>query len=620
MCGIVGWWQRDGGRIDSDLLTEMRDKLVTRGPDDAGIWIEDAMGFGHRRLSILDLSTFGHQPMVDKDTGLVIVHNGEVYNFCQIKKELESKGLKFNSETDTEVILKAYGVWGPDCLQKFLGMFAFAIWDPRKKTLFIARDRIGIKPLYYQITDSAVLFASRLSSILIHPECKKDIDKVALGLYLEIGFVPAPWSILKGVRKLKPGHFIYIKGREVTERCYWDIGAINIDHSLTKARETELVERLDLLLRDSVKLHLISDVPLGAFLSGGIDSSLVVALMAQLSNNPPKTFTIGFEEQEYDESRYASGVSDFLGTEHHQMKMSSSDLISLLDDNTRNYDEPYADWSSLPTMMVSRFARRQVTVCLSGDGGDELFAGYHYYSILAKLKYSYQSPRLIRSMVGNVINSAKVHSLTLLGESMLKKDILGAFSFMRTMIKDYGRENIFSENTLTIENLFNERCRSFVPLDDISKACRIDCCYYLPDDILQKVDVASMAYGLEARVPLLDHRIIEFSQSLPIDRKLNGRQTKLLLKRVLEKYLPKRLFDRPKRGFSVPIKEWFRKELKELLLEELSPERIKDFGYLDYKGVKKLIDLHFTGKRDTHPMLWALLSLLRWNSNIRQIS
>ena len=619
MCGIVGWWQKDGSGVDKNLLVRMRDKLINRGPDDAGVWINESIGFGHRRLSILDLSPLGHQPMIDNDSGLVITYNGEVFNFKDIRKELEQKGISFKSETDTEVILKAYKTWGPDCLKKFVGMFAFAIWNSKDQSLFLARDRIGIKPLYYQITDHSVLFSSRLSPLVIHPACSKELDPEALGLYLEIGFVPSPWSIFKGIKKLKPGHFLLIRKNEVKEECYWNIDQISIDPSLEKASEQELVQRLDSLLRDSVKLRMISDVPLGAFLSGGIDSSLVVALMSQVSTTPPKTFTIGFNESEYDESPYATEIAKHLGTEHHQRIMKSQDLIHLLEDNTRNYDEPFADWSSLPCMMVSRFAREKVTVCLSGDGGDELFAGYHYYNILSKLKPIYHSPEFLRKTIGSMISGIKNHRFALLAKSLMQKDIIEAFAFMRTMLKDYGRNTLFKKNTLTVKALFSQRAENFSLSDPVSKACRLDCCYYLPDDILQKMDIASMAFGLEARVPLLDHRIIEFSQTLPLDLKLRHGSTKFLLKKVLAQYVPPHFFERPKKGFCVPIREWFRGELKDLLLHELSSEKIKAFGFLNDKGVKRLIDLHLSEKRDTHPMLWVLLSLLRWNKHIRNL-
>lgn len=619
MCGIVGWWQKDGSGVDKNLLVRMRDKLINRGPDDAGVWINGSIGLGHRRLSILDLSPLGHQPMMDNDSGLVITYNGEVFNFKDIRKELEQKGISFKSETDTEVILSAYKTWGPDCLKKFVGMFAFAIWNSKDQSLFLARDRIGIKPLFYQITDRSVLFSSRLSPLAIHPECPKEQDPEALGLYLEIGFVPSPWSIFKGIKKLKPGHFLLIRQREVKEECYWNIDQIPVDFSLKKTSEQELVQRLDSLLRDSVKLRMISDVPLGAFLSGGVDSSLIVALMSQVSTTPPKTFTIGFNEPEYDESPYAAEIANHLGTEHHQRIMKSQDLIHLLEDNTRNYDEPFADWSSLPCMMVSKFAREKVTVCLSGDGGDELFAGYHYYHILSKLNPFYQSPEFLRKTMGWMISSIKNHRFALLGKSLMQKDIIEAFAFMRTMLKDYGRNTLFTENTLTIKGLFSQRAKNFSLSDPISKACRLDCCYYLPDDILQKMDIASMAFGLEARVPLLDHRIIEFSQALPLDLKLRYGSTKFLLKKVLAQYVPPHFFERPKKGFCVPIREWFRGELKDLLLQELSSENIKAFGFLNDKGVKRLIDLHLSKRRDTHPILWVLLSLLRWNNHIRNL-
>ena len=396
MCGIVGIWQRDKQPVSSQLLTRMRDILFSRGPDDAGIWVDETVGFGHRRLSIIDLSYLGHQPMIDEQTGAVITYNGEVYNYQEIRSELQKYGIEFRSQSDTEVVLKAYRKWGLSCVDRFIGMFSFAIWDPKLEGIYIARDRMGIKPLYYYFNDKIFMFASRLSGLMVHPLCPRDIDYEALRLYLDIGFIPAPWSILRGVKKLNPGHTLWIDKRGLTVSCYWSIDNINIDTSLEKVSENELIDRLDDLLHESVKLRLISDVPLGAFLSGGVDSSLITALMCQYSQTSPKTFTIGFEEKQYDESIYAQKVAQYLGVNHKIKIMKSNDLLSLLDDNALYYDEPLADCSSLPTMMLSRFAREEVGVCLSGDGGDELFAGYHYYPILFYLRYFYRLPYLLR--------------------------------------------------------------------------------------------------------------------------------------------------------------------------------------------------------------------------------
>lgn len=612
MCGIVGLWNRNGKPVRPELITRMRDTMTVRGPDDAGLWTENGIGLGHRRLSIIDLSPLGHQPMFDEETGSAIIFNGEVYNFQEIRDELEALGVRFKSRTDTEVLLKAYRVWGEECVKRFVGMFALAIWDKRNQQLFLARDRLGIKPLYYFQNENMFVFASRLGALNAHPDCPAEIDHEALGLYLEVGFVPSPWSILKGVKKLRPGHTLLIARNKVRETCYWSLDELKIDRSLERTSEREIEERLDLLLRQAVKLRLIADVPLGAFLSGGIDSSLVVALMKQVSGRTPKTFTIGFNEKGFDESSHAAAISRHLGTEHHEKIMGSRDLLDLLDQNTLQYDEPFADWSSLPTMMVSRFAREHVTVCLSGDGGDELFAGYHYYPLVSRLRFFGYLPHPLKSGLSGLLEKTGHHGLTLLGKTIRRETRVRGFAFMRSMIKDFGRENLFDSPSLDLETLFSRRAQGFSRLDEVSKTCRLDLAYYLPDDILQKVDVASMAYSLEARVPILDHRVVEFSQSLPIRFKLKFGQTKRLLKKVLGRYVPRELFERPKRGFCVPIDHWFRAELRDMLLDELSPAHLQQFPGLKPEGVSRVVDLHLSGKRNTHPLLWVLLSLVRW--------
>ncbi|MFQ5786656.1 MAG: asparagine synthase (glutamine-hydrolyzing) [Thermodesulfobacteriota bacterium] len=620
MCGCVGFFNLNDKPVDQDSLIKARDVLSHRGPDDAGVWISPnrAVGMAHRRLSIIDLSSAGHQPMVSRDGRYVITYNGEVYNFQELRCVLEGIGYDFYTNSDTEVILNAYSQWGDKCVDRFIGMFTFGIWDARKNGLFLARDRMGIKPLYYYSSGTVFIFASRLSALLVHPACPRDIDQEALGLYLEMGFVPAPWSMLKDVKKLQPGYTLWIDEKGLKNQCYWSLDALPLNTSIERATDDELVEHLDSLLRESVQLRLISDVSLGAFLSGGIDSSVIVALMCQVSTKPVQTFTIGFTEGKYDESMYAHNIANYLGTNHHERIMKSHDLISLLDKNTIHFDEPFADWSSLPTMLVSKFAKEHVTVCLSGDGGDEMFAGYRYYSILSRLRPFYSLPRSISSIVGRTLVNIGDHRLTLLGQSLCQSNLLNSFSFMRSMIKDYGRKTLFKKDVIGIGDLFRERCRNFPTLDDISKACRLDAAYYLPDDILQKVDVASMSVSLEARVPILDHRVVEFAQSLPIRFKQRHGQSKWLLKRVLSRYLPTKLFDRQKGGFGVPIREWFRNELKEMIQDELSPSRIKRFDDLDNDGVQRLLDLHLSGRRDTHPMLWNLMSLLQWDEKIRR--
>lgn len=617
MCGIVGIWNKNNESVSPWLLTIMRDTMFSRGPDDSGVWIKGNIGFAHRRLSILDLSQLGHQPMIDEETGTVIIHNGEVYNFSEIKTELQSYGFSFKSKTDTEVILKSYKKWGVACLKKFNGMFSFAIWDPIKRAIFIARDRIGIKPLFYYSNDNVFIFASRLSPLMRNKAIPKDINEEALGYYLDAGFIPAPLTILKGLRKLEPGHFLWVEKNSVSNKSYWSLDKIEIDNSLESSNENALTEKLETLLIDSVKKRLISDVPLGAFLSGGIDSSLIVALMNKCSSTTPMTFTIGFDEKQYNESLYAKQIASYLKTDHHDKIMTSNDLLSLFDDNAKYYDEPLADCSSLPTMMLSRFAKEKVSVCLSGDGGDEQFAGYHSYFVPYYLRHLFKLNFKARTIMGVALSKTGVHKLALLGDCLAKKNLLDCFTFTHRLIQKDIRQSIFRGGD--IEDLFSKRISQYSNLDEISQFARTDLNYYLPDDILQKVDVASMSCGLEVRVPLLDYRIVEFSQKLPLKFKLKGMKTKYLLKKVLSKHIPQKLIDRPKRGFVAPINKWFRSSLKDMVQDELSPNQLRKFGYLNLESVNNLVNQHLTNKKDNSKIIWGLLSLLKWNNNFRKL-
>jgi asparagine synthase (glutamine-hydrolysing) len=618
MCGIVGVWDRTGASVDEEVVREMRDRMLSRGPDDAGLWRDGSVCLGQRRLSIIDLSPAGHQPMIDEVTGNAITFNGEIYNFRELRKELVARGISFHGSSDTEVLLKAYRHWGRECVTRFIGMFAFAIWDARARAFWLVRDRIGIKPLYYHVSDRTLLFASRLKALLAHPACPRSIDVTAQSLYLEAGYVPAPWSILEDVRKLEPGHSLWVDSNGARDTCYWNIDELAIDPALESASDAELTERLDRHLRDAVEARLVSDVPLGAFLSGGIDSSTVVAIMADIGRKPD-TFTIGFDEERYSELADARKIADHLGTEHHERIMRSRDLLGLLDDISEHYDEPFADWSSLPTTMVSRFAREHVTVALSGDGGDELFAGYEQYRILEGIRPAFRLPRPARSLLAAGVGCLPGHRFALLAQCIRRDSPARAFTFIRSMIKDFDRSRLIQDDSLpSLAELFDERRKRFAELDDISSACRVDTAYYLPDDILQKVDVASMSTSLEARVPILDHRVIEFSQSLPLRFKRRHGQGKWLLRQVLARYVPPELTERPKTGFGVPIREWFRGDLREMVLDELAPARIREVGFLDPAGVNDVVQLHLSGRRDTHPVIGTLLSLLRWHRQLAE--
>ena len=618
MCGIAGRISWEPGGVRPEALERACERMAFRGPDDRGLWIDPGrrVGLSHRRLAILDLSPAGHQPMVQEQGPYAIVLNGEVYNYRELKAELASLGHAFTSETDTEVVLKAYVQWGCDAVRRFIGMFAFAVWDGPNRALFLARDRIGVKPLYYLSDRAGFAFASRLSPLLDLTDGPRRIDREALGLYLDAGFVPAPWSMVEGVRKLPPGHSLWIQEGTVRLHAYWSPDAVQPDRSLEGAGEAELAERLDGLIRESIRMRLVSDVPLGAFLSGGIDSSTVVALMKEVSGAAPRTFTIGFDDPDLDESAPAREVARHLGTEHHERRMTGRDLLDLLPDHAMHFDEPHADWSSLPTRLVSRFARERVTVALSGDGGDELFAGYPQYRLVARLSPLLGVPRLLRRPLSGLLSAFGSGRARHLGEFLALPDRSGAFAFLRSMIRGADRAALAPRQGPALADLFRERARGFPALDPVAAACRLDLSYYLPDGLLQKLDVASMSASLEAREPLLDHRLVEFALSLPTSWKMNGGATKLLLRRVLARYLPPSLFDRPKRGFGAPLHRWFRHELKDMIQDDLSPSRLARVEPIDPLEVRRLLDLHLSGRRDTHAALWTLWSLVRWEEQI----
>jgi len=436
MCGIVGIIKTDNSLIDANALRRSTDMLARRGPDDSGIWVEEGAGLGHRRLSILDTTSAGHQPMLSENKRFVIVFNGEVYNFRELRKQLESEGRFWSSNSDTEVVLSAYSKWGVDCLKRFHGMFAFAIWDRRDKVLFAARDRMGVKPYYYSHSAGFFSFASRPRALYaLGCDLSCEIDEQALRFYLELGYIPAPYFIYKSIRKLPPAHYLLLSDGELRIERYWDFRHITPDNAVKS--EEELIEELDLLISRCVQSRMVSDVPLGAFLSGGIDSSLIVAMMNKFTSKPIKTFTIGFEEKRYDESTPAKAVADYLGTEHYCERLSVNDLLQLVPTFFEEYDEPFFDSSAFPAMAVSRLARQHVTVSLSGDGGDELFGGYHYYKIVNWLKPVFQLNEGTRRHIAALINLAPHHNFKLLAGALQKKDIIEAFSFSRSILKDF---------------------------------------------------------------------------------------------------------------------------------------------------------------------------------------
>ena len=614
MCGIVGQINIDKRPVDQPRLATACDSLIARGPDDVGIWSEGHVGLGHRRLAILDLTAAGHQPMVSADGRYVIVFNGEIYNFLEIRAQLDSNGLSWRSRSDTEVVLAAYARWGADCLSRFRGMFAFAIWDRREQRLFAARDRMGVKPFYYRLTPVSFAFASRPCALLdLFDDLPGSLDEQALRFYLESGYIPAPYSIYKGVQKLPPGHQLTLDQKGLRIERYWDFRHIEPERAWEKRSENDLLDELEQIIVQSVRYRLISDVPLGAFLSGGIDSSLVTAIMAKYSPGTVKTFTIGFDEQKYDESKHAAAVAQHIGTEHHCEHLRVNDLLDLLPTFIQQYDEPFFDHSAFPTMAVSRMTRTRVTVSLSGDGGDELFGGYHYYNIAQRLSLVFRLPSPVRRIMAGVIGAVPQHHLKLLAGALRQPNVAAAFSFSRSIAKDFHGvlESDVVQRTRSLHAFFADAATAFPRgLGAADQGMRLDAAYTLPDDYLQKVDIASMAFSLESREPLLDHVLVEWAMKLPCSWKLRHGKNKYLLRRLAYRYVPPQLLDRPKQGFGVPVDGWLRGPLKDWARERIEDRALFDKVPIDQTKVRALFDLHQDGVRNVQPLVWAILMLL----------
>lgn len=647
MCGIAGIlgeiWTADAWK---ECLTSMAGTLVHRGPDDEGIWFDEKMGIGlaHRRLSIIDLSPEGHQPMFSETGRYVMVYNGEVYNFQSIRKELESLGHGFRGHSDTEVMLAAIEEWGvEDALGGFNGMFAFAVWDRKESVLTLVRDRIGIKPLYYGWIDGTFVFASEMKTIRRHPDFRNEISRDALALFLKHNYIPSPCSIYRDIYKLLPGCLMKVpisgddrRGCREKIVSYWsleDAVRRRTDHPFT-GNDREAAEELDAILRDSVRLRMIADVPLGAFLSGGIDSSIVVSLMQAQHTIPVQTFTIGFLEQGYDEAAYAKKIAGFLGTDHTELYITPKQALEVIPFLPSLYDEPFSDSSQIPTYLVAQLARREVTVSLSGDGGDELFGGYDRYSW--------------GNMIGKAIGWSpswlrKPAARFLLGISPGYLDrVLGpVVSFCPGIIRNGNAGDrlsklakiLMSENTremyLMLLSHWIEPSRivknSFEPsgyfrdskiwsyLDDLDhKMMYLDTVSYLPDDILTKVDRASMGVSLEVRVPLLDYRVVENAWSMSLRMKVRNGKRKWLLHRILEQYLPKRFFERPKMGFGVPIDTWLRGPLREWAESLLNEKRILEEEYFWPGPIREKWDEHISGRCNWQYHLWDVLMFQAW--------
>ncbi|MGH8657596.1 MAG: XrtA/PEP-CTERM system amidotransferase [Gammaproteobacteria bacterium] len=618
MCGIVGIFDtRFRREVSESLLTRMNEAQHHRGPDEGGLHREPGMGLGHRRLSIIDLST-GQQPLYNEDGSVVVVFNGEIYNFHELAKELLSQGHGFRTHSDTEVIVHGWEQWGEQCVQRFRGMFAFALWDQKRETLFLARDRLGKKPLYYALLpDGHLIFGSELKTLLQYPQLPRELDTLAVEDYFAYGYVPDPRTILRHVLKLPPAHTLTLRRGEPLGKAreYWDVRFNSVPPMSEAQAAEELIERL----REAVRCRLIAEVPLGAFLSGGVDSSAIVAMMAGLLEEPVNTCSIAFADKRFDESQYAEQIASRYQTRHRVERVEPDDF-ELIDKLARLYDEPFADSSAMPTYRVCELARRQVTVALSGDGGDESFAGYRRYRWHThEERVRNLLPRKLRQplfgFLGRVYPKLDWAPKALRAKTTfqaLARDTVEGYFHGVSVIADPLREQLFSsafrqelQGYAAIEVL--RRHASRAPEHPLSCVQYLDLKTYLPGDILTKVDRASMAHALEVRVPILDHQFIEWVAALPPRLKLQRGEGKYLFKKTLEPYLPHDILYRPKMGFAVPLTRWFRGPLRVRVRESILSETMHSSGIFDMVFVKKLLEQHQSGVNDHSAALWSLL-------------
>src|SRR6266446_1580861 len=620
MCGITGIVRNDRRDVDQALLGRMCASIRHRGPDDDGFYVKGPVGLGMRRLAIIDLKS-GQQPIHNQDRTAWIVFNGEIYNYRELRNGLEKLGHTFYTNSDTEAIIHAYDRYGADCPRYLRGMFAFAIWDERSQQLFLARDRVGKKPLLYAQVNGQFVFGSEFSALLQHPDISRDIDADALHHYLSFMCVPAPLTAYKAIRKLEPGHSLRYRKGEIEIERYWQP---DFSQKL-KIGEEEAGERAIEILRDAVRVRLMSEVPLGAFLSGGIDSSTVVALMSLESSAPVKTFSIGFEEQDFSELHHARRVAEHVGADHHEFIV-RPDALEVLPILVEHYGELYADSSAIPTYYVARETRKHVTVALNGDGGDESFAGYERYAAMQLAQKYHRLPALLRESVvkqfvdlipTSEISRSRVRDAKrfLQAASLPKSEryLRWVSVFDANAKRELYSEN-FSHTTANVHSgdLLDPWFTGANGTGIVDAVLEADIMTYLPNDLLVKVDIATMAVSLEARSPFLDHHVIEFAASLPERLKLRGLTTKYILKRMLKKLLPAENLERPKMGFGVPIGHWFRGELQGFLRETLLSEKAIKRNIFKKESVLRMIELHISRERDFAHQLWTLLMLELW--------
>ncbi len=628
MCGIAGFVNGKlvgaaQERERAQLLDRMCRIIRHRGPDDQGMLIRGAVALGMRRLSIIDLAG-GHQPISNETGDVTVVFNGEIYNYRDLQRELEARGHHFQTHSDTEAIVHAYEEYGAACVTRFRGMFALALWDEKEHTLFLARDRAGKKPLYYTLTrEGTLVFGSELKSLLQHPEVTREVDPAALDAYFTLGYVPDPLSIYRGIHKLAPGHHLTFKDDAVKLTQYWDF-SYDVADEATPREATDYLEELRALLDESVRVRLVSDVPLGAFLSGGIDSSAVVGLMARHMTQPVKTFSIGFHEDSFNELKYARIAAKHFGTEHQEFIV-TPDICDIVDELAWHFDEPFADSSAIPTYMVSKLARQHVTVILSGDGGDELFAGYTRYVTDRRRGNFARLPRLLREQLMQPLSARLPHGAW--GRNYLYNIALDPLERYLDSVSVFTRLNKLSLYTAPFQAQLRAAVSELPSFQDYAAHVKsrepldallyIDSKTYLPGDILTKVDRMSMAASLEARAPLLDHKLIEFVTRIPARLKMKGNETKHIFKEAIRDFVPTEILNRPKQGFGVPVNQWINQQLRGRMRETLTGTRARNRGLVEQGYVELLLDEHERNRRDHGTQLWALFMLELWQQTFQ---
>ncbi len=627
MCGITGWVNLEKSKSNNHteaVLHSMCERILHRGPDSEGLWMDDTVALGMRRLSIIDLHT-GDQPVYSEDKSVVAMINGELYNYREVRADLEKRGHKFRTQTDVEIVPHVYQIYGDDLVDHINGMFAISLWDTAKKKLILARDRFGEKPIYYGVFDGKLLYASEPKAILAHPSVKAELNLDALRHYLSYDYVPAPHSIYKGIFKLPAAHILTVENGEIKTRRYWNV---SWEKSEKPASLNNAAAELRELMSDAVRMRLVADVPLGILLSGGVDSSAIAAFAVQHATEKVKTFSIGFEEDSFDESKYARQVSHHLGTEHYEATLSVGTAADLITEIGTWLDEPLSDGSLIPTFMLSRFVRHHVTVALGGDGGDELFAGYPMY-FGHKVAEMYSAvPGFIRSgMIEPVVKNLPVSTKNLSFEYRAKRFVRSSnYDLITRHHSWFGSFSIEEQTALltpevreqTSNDIYRgaremlEQCDA---TNEIEQMQYLDMNFYMAEDILTKVDRASMAVSLETRAPFLDPRIGQFAASVPLDYKLRGSKGKYILKKSLEGLLPDEILHRKKKGFGIPIAEWLKGRLSPLMHDLLAPERLKEQGLFNAEYVQILIAEHEKGIASHHKQLWTLLVFQLWYDN-----